>query len=166
VTSSSLPISAGRTAATASCVVIRPSRRVLLWVGLAFGLPTLVGIIEALIGHRMWWYLLFFGGGGALTAWWVATHRVLICDGTLAYGAGFGRSRQTRLDEIRSVHLEAGERTYRDRFRPLYRLVVQPHVGRRFDIDLRMFDKSDALLLLDVLQRTTTVTASPGAGPP
>lgn len=158
MTSSSLPIDASRATTPTSSVVIRPSRRLLFWVCLAFGLPTLVGIIEALLGHRMWLYLLVFGGGGVLTAWWVATHQVSISDGTLAYAAGFGRSRQTRLDEIRSVHLEAGERTYRDRFRPLYRLVVQRHFGRGFDIDLRMFDKSDALLLLEILQRTITVT--------
>lgn len=136
----------------------------MVWVSLAFGVPTLTAIIvEGLLEHRVGWQLLVFAVGGALVVWWVASHRILISDRELAYGAGFGRSRRIRLDGIRSVRLEAGERTYRDRFRPLYRLVVQPYGGRPFDIDLRMFEASDCLLLVDALQSANVVVAQADA---
>ena len=93
-------------------------------------------------------------------ALWVKCYVVRILNGRLECRRFLGRPRGINLINIEAASLEVGRRGYADRFRPPFRLAIEPHKRgseEGFDINLRVFSREDVERLIYVLSEINRI---------
>lgn len=98
-----------------------------------------------------------------LSAWLFSFSLALIGD-RLRYRSLFGGRKELDIADIKRIEVQVGEARYRDKFRPPIRLFVKSWQASRdssFDINMKVFDKRDMEVLLQILSLETRDFADP-----
>ena len=132
--------------------VFRPSlKSATVFLG-SWALVFFLGVASALHDWAAWPIPAISGVIWAFLGIWFLSHRIVIADNYLSYRTLFGGWKSIPLEQVQSVELEVGWKTYSDRFRPMLRLKVVPSDTSAFRpliINLRVFKKED---ISDLLQ--------------
>ena len=134
------------------------------WVALA----ALSATVVLVRGQRSFWIpaLLCLGVAFVLSAW-ARSHYLLMDHERIEYRTLLKSKASITLDRIQAIEYQEGSRGYRDRFRPLARLMVFPQATSGhppIQINLNVFARQD---VADILQRMSEISHhSGGTDPP
>jgi hypothetical protein len=134
---------------------IRSSKKSLALLEGILAIPFFISIFATKNQPSMWIPVVILVIFAVVVFVWMISFRIEVAFGMLKYHSLLGGTKEVRLNEIEVARIEVGYSKYMDRFRPPVRLCVRPQRGlgaKAFDINLRVFDRSDIDQLLSVIQ--------------
>ncbi len=100
-----------------------------VWAAL-FAVPLAIAVAAAARNHEGMWFVAVICAGGIVGSWaWLGGFDLTLSADGVRYKAFMRRSVTLHSTEISRVSLHATRRTYRDKFRPTLRLVIEAKEG-------------------------------------